>query len=69
LYHIEDEVPECSLEGTAEDIRMAKHSHWRWRVATQRCAPNPVPELNKGLYSWWTWLSSYSACSTHVTCV
>jgi len=29
LYHIEDEVPECSLEGTAEDIRMAKHSHWR----------------------------------------
>lgn len=42
-------IPECSLEGSADDIKMARHSHWRWRVATQRCAPNPMPKLSKGL--------------------
>jgi hypothetical protein len=42
-------IPDCSLDGSVDDIKMARHSHWRCRVATQRCAPNPMPKLSKGL--------------------
>lgn len=61
------EKPVWSPLGTAEDMRTARHSHSLSRVATHLWAPKPKPDLIKGRKNWWTLLSSYSMCSTHVT--
>ncbi|RWV96785.1 hypothetical protein BHE74_00054817 [Ensete ventricosum] len=49
-------------------MNIAKDWHWRWRETTQRCAPSAMPERTSGRNSGCTAASSYSACSTHVTC-
>lgn len=34
--------------GPGEDMRMARPSHWRWRMASHRGAPRASPERSSG---------------------